>query len=91
MSERACVRARTRARACVCVCVCVPPESSPFYPYFDADNGIGLLEECLTDCVLTLNDVYVIMAGDLNSRTASNSRRQTHTESKGLHTCWCLL
>ena len=29
------------------VCAYVPPEGSPFYPYFDADNGIGLLEECL--------------------------------------------
>ncbi len=56
------------------VCAYVPPEGSPFYPYFDVDNGIGLLEECLTDCMLTLNDVYVIMAGDLNSRTASNSQ-----------------
>ena len=27
------------------VCAYVPPEGSPFYPYFDADNGIGLLEE----------------------------------------------
>ena len=50
------------------VCAYVPPEGSPFYPYFDVDNGIGLLEECLTDCMLTLNDVYVIMAGDLNSQ-----------------------
>ena len=49
-------------------------EGSPFYPYFDVDNGIGLLEECLTDCMLTLNDVYVIMAGDLNSKTASKSQ-----------------
>ena len=56
------------------MCVYVPPEGSPFYPYFDVDNGIGLLEECLTDCMLTLNDVYVILAGDLNSRTASNSQ-----------------
>ena len=56
------------------VCAYVPPEGSPFYPYFDVDNGIGLLEECLTDCMLTLNDVYVIMAGNLNCRTASNSQ-----------------
>ena len=56
------------------VCLYVPPEGSPFYPYFDVDNGIGLLEECLTDCMLTLNDVYVILAGDLNSRTTSNSQ-----------------
>ena len=56
------------------VCEYVPPEGCPFYPYFDVDSGIGLLEECLTDCILTLNDVYVIMAGDLNSGTASNSQ-----------------
>ena len=56
------------------MCVYVPPEGSRFYTCFDVDNGIGLLEECLTDCMLTLNDVYVILAGDLNSRTASNSQ-----------------
>ena len=49
------------------MCVCIPPEDSLFYPYLDVGNGTGLLEECLTDCVLTLNDVYVVMAGDLNS------------------------
>ena len=27
------------------VCLYVPPEGSPFYPYFDVDNGIGLLED----------------------------------------------
>ena len=43
------------------VCLYVPPEGSPFYTYFDVDNGIGLLKECLTDCILTLNDVYVIL------------------------------
>ena len=56
------------------VCAYVPPEGSPFYPYFDVDNGTGLLEECLTDCMLTLNDVHVLLARDLNSRTASNSQ-----------------
>ena len=49
-------------------------EGSPFYPNFHVEDGIGLLEECLTDCRVTLNDVYVILAGDLNSRTASNSK-----------------
>ena len=49
-------------------------EGFPFYPYFLVDDGIGLLNECLTDCIVTLNDVYVILAGDLNSRTASNSK-----------------
>ena len=32
------------------VCVYVPPEGSPFYPFSDLDYGIGVLEECLTDC-----------------------------------------
>ena len=52
------------------MCVYVPPEGSPFYPFFDLDNGIGILEECMTDCMLTLDNVYVILSGDLNSRTA---------------------
>ena len=53
------------------VCVYVPPEGSPFYPFSDLDYGIGVLEECLTDCMLTLDNVYVILSGDLNSRTAA--------------------
>ena len=73
------------------MCVCIPPGDSLFYPYLDVDNGTGSLEECLTDCVLTLNDVYIVIAGDFNSRTASNSRRQTHTVSEGLRACWCLM
>ena len=62
------------------VCVYVPPEGSPFYPFFDLDNGIGMLEECLTDCMLTLDNVYVILTGDLNSRTASNSQVVSMTD-----------
>ena len=62
------------------MCVYVPPEGSPFYPFFDLDNGIGILEECLTDCMLTLDNVYVILSGDLNSRTASNSQVVSMTD-----------
>ena len=61
------------------MCV-IPLGGSLFYLYLDVDNGTGLLKECLTDCVLTLNDVYIVMAGDLNSITASSSRRQTHSQ-----------
>ena len=63
------------------MCECdIPLGGSLFYLYLDVDNGTGLLKECLTDCVLTLNDVYIVMAGDLNSITASSSRRQTHSQ-----------
>ena len=31
----------------LCVCASVPPEGSPYYNYYDVDNGIGLLEDCL--------------------------------------------
>ena len=61
------------AKDIIYVCAYVPPEGSPFYSYFDVDNGIGLLEECLTDCLLALNDVYVILSGDLNGRTSNIS------------------
>ena len=48
------------------VCAYVPPDGSPYYNYCDVDNGIGLLEDCLSDCLISLNDVFVILSGDLN-------------------------
>ena len=48
----------------------VPPEGSPYYAYFDSDNGIAVLEEFITDCLLARGDVYVLLCGDLNSRTS---------------------
>lgn len=59
------------------VCIYVPPEGSPFYAHFDYDQGISLLEECLVDLLLTLDDVYIIMCGDFNSRTANMSPHQS--------------
>ena len=59
------------------VCAYVPPEGSPYYVYFDIDNGINLLEDCLTDCMITLSDVFVILSGDLNSRTSNVSQHIT--------------
>ena len=41
------------------------------------DNGIGLLEDCLPDCLISLNDVFVILSGDLNSRTSNISQHIT--------------
>eukprot|EP00745_Piridium_sociabile_P037377 TRINITY_DN67893_c0_g2_i6.p1 TRINITY_DN67893_c0_g2~~TRINITY_DN67893_c0_g2_i6.p1 ORF type:complete len:219 (-),score=13.44 TRINITY_DN67893_c0_g2_i6:162-818(-) len=54
-------------------CCYVPPEGSPFYAHFDVDNGISVLEDCLIECLIT-RDVYVILNGDLNSRTSNHSQ-----------------
>ena len=51
----------------------VHPEGSPFYTYFDCDNGISLLEEYISDCLLAYGDLYVLVCGDLNSRAANFS------------------
>ena len=59
------------------VCASVPPEGSPYYNYYDVDNGIGLLEDYLSDCLISLNDVFVILSGDLNSRTSNISQHIT--------------
>ena len=67
-------------RKTFCICVYVPPEDFPFDPFFDLDNGIGMLEECLTDCMLTLDNAYVILSGDLNSGTASYSQVVSMTD-----------
>jgi hypothetical protein len=73
------------------ICAYVPPEGSPFYTYFDLDNGIHLLEEGLIDCLLE-KDAYVILCGDLNSRTSnisqdyfSNSVLDTQYKSQSLN------
>jgi exonuclease III len=55
-------------------CVYVPPEGSPYYTSFDVENGIALLEDFLCDCLLSVKyDIFVILSGDLNSRTSNIS------------------
>ena len=52
-------------------CAYVPPENFPYYSAFDIDDGISLLEESLADVMLSLDDVYLLLCGDLDSRTAN--------------------
>ena len=65
----------------VYVCAYVPPEGSPFYSFFDIDNGIELLEECLCDCLIRFDDVHIILSGDLNARTSNISYDITSFDS----------
>ena len=58
-------------RDVVYMCAYVPPENSPYYSTFDIDDGISLLEESLADVMLSLDDIYLLLCGDLNSRTAN--------------------
>ena len=44
---------------------------SPYYSAFDIDDGISLLEESLADVMLSLDGVYLLLCGDLNTRTAN--------------------
>jgi hypothetical protein len=39
-------------------CAYIPPEGSSFYTHFDVDNGVCLLEECLNDCLINVDDVF---------------------------------
>ena len=55
------------------VCAYVPPAGSPCYTHYDFENGIALLEEFLCDCVLANDDVYIILCGDLPSKTSNVS------------------
>ena len=52
------------------VCTYIQPEGSQFYDFFGYDNGISLLEDCLTDCALG-KDLHIIVCGDFNSRTSN--------------------
>ena len=55
--------------------VYIPPEGSPYYNITGVNgDGISNLEDCLFDTVLLDNDVYVLLNGDLNSRTANVSQ-----------------
>ena len=55
--------------------VYIPPEGSPFYNVTGVNSdGVSNLEDCIFDNVLLDNDVYVILNGDLNSRTANVSQ-----------------
>ena len=49
------------------MCAYVPPQSSPYYNVYDVKSGIELLEACLSDILVSLDDVYV----DLNGRTSA--------------------
>jgi len=55
----------------VYMCAYVPPENSPYCSAFDIDDGISLLEKSLADAMLSLDNVYLLLCGDLNSRTAN--------------------
>ena len=57
-------------RDVVYMCAYVPPENSSYYTVFDIENGISVLEEALTDIMLSLDDVYVLLCGDFNGRTS---------------------
>ena len=53
------------------LCSYIPPENSPFYAS-DAnpfDNGLEILEDVLLKTYLEKDNVYILIAGDLNSRT----------------------
>jgi hypothetical protein len=54
------------------VCTYIPPEGSPYYAYYDLDNGISLLEEFICDYLIDSDDVFILICGDLNSRTSNN-------------------
>ena len=56
------------------VCAYLPPEGSNYYPFMNESDGVSMLENCLVDCVLGNNDYHILIAGDLNSRTANISQ-----------------
>ena len=38
---------------------------------FEVESGVEPLEGCLSDILLSLDDVYVILCGNLNGRTSN--------------------
>ena len=63
------------AKNVVLIFTYIPPEGSRYYSHFGyAEDGISLIENCLVEVINDLNDYYVIITGDLNSRTANASQ-----------------
>ena len=59
----------------------VPPEGSPYYVTTGLSaDGIAILEDNIIDNVLLDNDVYVLLNGDLNSRTSNVSQPVSNDE-----------
>ena len=50
----------------VLLCAYIPPENSTYYDLYDNGNGISILEDILTDVLLSLDDVYLLLCGGLN-------------------------
>ena len=55
----------------VYICAYVLPMGSPDHSMFEVETGIELLEGCLLDVLLSLDDVRVILCGDLNARSSN--------------------
>ena len=53
------------------ICAYVHPQSSPFYNYYNIENGIACLEECISEMLIALPDVELLLFGDMNARTAN--------------------
>ena len=53
------------------MCAYIPPEHSPYYTHTGFECGIDIFEEILVDNFLCKNDMYALICGDLNSRTAN--------------------
>ena len=56
------------------VCAYLPPEGSNYYPFMNESDGVSMLENCLVDSALGNNDYYILITGDLNSRTTNISQ-----------------
>ena len=54
----------------------VAPEISPIYSW--GDNGIDILSQKVTTVMSDLNDVSVIVAGDLNARVMTSFLMTNH-------------
>ena len=52
------------------LCSYVPPEKSPFYTFYDYENGIDMLESGVIENVSCFDDVDILMCGDMNARTS---------------------
>ena len=58
---------------CVLIGMYLPSSQSLYYADTEIDNGVSLLEGCITEILEETGEVPIIIFGDLNARTGTVS------------------
>ena len=71
------------------ICTYVHPEGSPFYSAFDLNDGINVLEDCICDTLVKLNNVDILMCGDFNGSTCTSNLIPDYVDVENVYNFDC--